>query len=120
MKCPYPSNLYTIVIHFGETVPSAQLHFSDPQKAGQTLRTLTAKMNKTDGQCIESLQLWHKNTIVSSYNANPPKLTWIPPKDPETGIRHIPEHGLKGKKARRLPSTTAHAVMATDISDLDL
>lgn len=96
----YPGHLYTIVVSFGPNMPPFQQHHADSVKAGKVLADLKARMLKAQGQCIESLQLWHKNKMISTHVASPPPVVWLPPKDPD-GVRRIPEHGAK---PRRLPS----------------
>lgn len=98
----YPPHLYTIVVSFGPNMPPFQQHHADSVKAGRILADLKSRMVRSQGMCIESLQMWHKGKMISSHIANPPAPVWLPPKDPD-GVRRIPEHG---RKPKRLPSTT--------------
>lgn len=107
MKRPNTSpKLHTVIIEFGSGIPSAQLHFTDPERAGKALRALISKMNAgAKHQIIESLQLWHQGALISTYRANPPPTVWLPPPDSD-GVRRIPEAGKRrGKGPPRLPST---------------
>lgn len=108
----YPNHLYTVVIDFGPAIPAFQQHFVDPIKAAKIFSLLKDRANKTDGQCIERLTVWHKDKMVSSHTPKPPPVVWLPPPD-EDGVRRIPEHG---KRPRRLPST----IPTTDITGVVL
>lgn len=106
----YPSHLHTIVVYFGPNVPPMQQHHSDRLAAGRILSTLVARMKATEGRCIERIELWHRNSLTSSYIANPPNAVWLPPKD-ANGVRHIPEGGLKRRPPR---------IINEDLSELTL
>lgn len=110
----YPPHLYTIVVDFGPNIAPFQQHHADQGRASRVLAELRTRMTKTEGRCIEKLQLWHKGAIVSTYAANPPMATWLPPPDAD-GIRRIPE---KGRKPKRLPSTTP--ITEAELAELSL
>lgn len=98
----YPNHLYTVVIDFGPAIPNFQQHFVDGIKAAKIFSHLKDKMNKTGGQCIDRISVWHKDKLVSTCTAKPPPVVWLPPPDAD-GVRRIPEHGAK--RPKQLPST---------------